>query len=159
YDGSAFTVAAMKNLPPAYAEFLRGRKLSPQNSTTLRNLIATKAPLHIADTIEEPGYREGEPVRVAAVDLGGGPSMIAVPLVKKGEIAGLFAIYRQEPRSFAANQIGLVTTFADQAVIAIENARLLGELRERTSELARSVDELTATGDVLKIISRSTVEL
>jgi len=159
YDGSAFTVAATKNLPSAYADFLRGRPLSTQDSSAFRRLVATKAPLHVADMIEEPGYKEREPVRVAAVELGGVRSMIAVPLLKKGEIAGAFAIYRQEPRSFAENQIALVTTFADQAVIAIENARLLGELRQRSAELARSVDELTATGDVLKIISRSTVEL
>ena len=159
YDGKVFTVAAMKNLPPPYADFLRDRPLPAGTNSALRRLVDTKAPLHIADTMHEPGYQEREPLRVAAVELGGVRSLIAVPLLRKGELVGAFAIYRQEPRSFAENQIALVTTFADQAVIAIENARLLGELRQRSAELTRSVDELTATGDVLKIISRSTVDL
>jgi signal transduction histidine kinase len=159
YDGKVFTVAAMKNLPPAYADFLRDRPLPAGTNSALRGLVETKAPLHVADTIHDAGYQQREPLRVAAVELGGVRSLIAVPLLRKGELVGAFAIYRQEPRSFAENQIALVTTFADQAVIAIENARLLGELRQRSAELARSVDELTATGDVLKIISRSSVDL
>jgi PAS domain S-box-containing protein len=160
YDSKAFTVAADRNLPPAYAEVVRGHSFSPETNIGFRRLVESKAPVHVRDTLtDDSAYAEREPVRVAAVELGGVRSFLAVPMLKKGELIGNFSIYRDEPGGFAENQVALVTTFADQAVIAIENARLFGELRERQAELARSVDELTATGDVLKIISRSSVEL
>jgi two-component system, NtrC family, sensor kinase len=159
YDGKAFTVVADRNLPPAYAQAVRGQSFSAETNTALRRLIESKAPLHMRDMFADGAYAAREPLRTAGVELGGVRSLVAVPLLKKGELIGLFSIYRDEPGGFAPNQIALVTTFADQAVIAIENARLLGELRTRTTDLARSVDELTATGDVLKIISRSSVDL
>src|SRR6185369_1725369 len=86
-------------------------------------------------------------------------SMLGIPLLREDTLAGIFSIARTHVEPFTDKEIDLATTFADQAVIAIENARLFEELRERQAELARSVDELTATGDVLKIISRSSVEL
>jgi PAS domain S-box-containing protein len=159
YDGNAFTVVADRNLPPAYAEAVRGKPFSAETNTALRPLIASKAPLHMREMFGDAVYAAREPLRVAAVELGGVRSLVAVPLLKKGELIGFFSIYRDEPGGFAENQIALVSTFADQAVIAIENARLFGELRQRTADLARSVDELTATGEVLKIISRSSVDL
>jgi GAF domain-containing protein len=159
HDGNAFTVAAVRNLPPAYARVVRGQSFSAETNTGLRRLVESKASVHIRDLLADPTYAEREPLRTAAAELGGVRSLVAVPLRKKGELIGGFTIYRHEPGGFAENQIALVTTFADQAVIAIENARLFGELRQRTTDLARSVDELTATGDVLKIISRSSVDL
>ena len=159
YDGKAFTVVADRNLPPAYVEAVRGKPFSAETNTALRHLIESKAPVHIRDVVGDAAYTGREPLRTATVELGGVRSLVAVPLLKKGEVIGSFAIYRDEPGGFAENQIALVTTFADQAVIAIENTRLFEELRDRTADLARSVDELTATSDVLKIISRSTVEL
>jgi signal transduction histidine kinase len=114
--------------------------------------------VHIADVTTEPAYVEGEPIFVAAVKLGQFRTILNVPMVKDDELIGTFAIYRQEVRPFTEKQIVLVQNFAAQAVIAIENARLLSELRQRTDELARSVEELRALGDVTQAVN-STIDL
>ena len=108
--------------------------------------------VHIADVTVDPAYLEGEPIFVAAVELGGFRTILNVPILKEDELIGVFAIYRQEVRSFSSRQVELVTNFAAQAVIAIENARLLNALRE-------SLRQQTAIADMLKVISRSTFDL
>jgi two-component system NtrC family sensor kinase len=152
YDGRAFTVAAHRNLPPAFAQAVHGRSFSAETNTGFRRLVESKAPVHITDMFADSSYTQGEPLRVAAIELGGVRSFLAVPLLRKGELIGNFSIYRGEPGGFDENQIALAKTFADQAVIAIENARLLNETKE-------ALERQTATAEVLRVIASSPSDL
>jgi signal transduction histidine kinase len=159
WDGEALHLIASHNTPQAFAQY-RGRlPLRPSLASPVGRMVATRKVTHIADAANDPGYTEHrDPSLVAAVELGGVRTYLAVPILKENELVGAFTVYRQEVRPFTARQIALITSFASQAVIAIENARLFGELRQRSEERARSVNELRALGEVSQAVN-STLDL
>jgi len=148
------SVASHGFLPESEEWISRNPLPNAGRGTAIARAAAGRCTVHIADVLADPEYTWQDGQRVA-----GFRTVLAVPLLRGETLTGLFSLLRTRVAPFTEKEIELISTFADQAAIAIENARLFEELRDRQAELARSVDELTATGDVLKIISRSTVDL
>ena len=135
---------------------MRDRRFEPDGDTALSRALSTSQTVHVPDIAAD---RSSSPVAEQWRQIGGYRSILAVPLMREGNVLGAVVLTRTSVRPFTDKQIELATTFADQAVIAIENVRLFDEVQQRTEDLAESLQQQTATADVLKVISRSTFDL
>jgi two-component system, NtrC family, sensor kinase len=148
-EENEFRAVGKWNLPPAYSEFLRKNTIRADPRIPLSRAVITKRPVQVADILVDQSYIVRHPGIVAVAEDGGARTLLQVPMLKENELVGTIGIYRQEVRPFSDKQITLVQNFAAQAVIAIENASLLSELRQRTDDLTRSLNDLRTAQDRL----------
>ena len=149
YDGEHLRRAATRGMRPEFTKWLAENPFTPASSSDARSrMIAEQQPIHILDRRELLAYREGNPLAVAVVELGGIRTALTVPMLKEGRLVGAIVVQRREVRAFTQKQIDLISTFADQAVIAIENVRLFNETKE-------ALEQQTVISEILRVISSS----
>jgi class 3 adenylate cyclase len=141
-EADGFRAVAMHGAPPAYLKASLRSVFQPTPTTALGRVVQTKQVVHIKDVTVDRAYFERDPIRVSAVEVGGVRTLLGVPMLKDSDVIGAIGIFREVVRPFTDRHIALVTNFAAQAVVAIENARLLGELRERTDEVVKLNQQL-----------------
>jgi class 3 adenylate cyclase/putative methionine-R-sulfoxide reductase with GAF domain len=151
-EGDGLRAVAVYNAPPGFAEIRRETLARPNPKTVVGRVLISKQPVQVVDIAADAAYAEGDPLRVALVEVASMRTLLAVPMLKENELVGTINIYRQEVQAFTDEQIALLQNFAAQAVIAVENTRLLNELKQ-------SLEQQTATADVLRVISSSPGEL
>ena len=151
FDGEMFHVVASRGLPAALASYFQ-EPITPAPGMTLHRVVLGEDIVHVADLMDDDAYRSRLPTRVALVELGGARTQLIVSLRKGNKLIGVIMVYRREVRRYTDKQIALLTAFADQAVIAMENARLLTEQRE-------ALEQQTATAEVLQVINASPGDL
>jgi signal transduction histidine kinase/HAMP domain-containing protein len=159
YDGEVFAVAALRDVDPRFAEIFKQGPYRPGPATAHSRVLHGERIVHIPDLIADEAYRTGDPVRRALVELAGVRCVLAVALRKADVVQGVIIIYREVAQPFSMKQIALLENFAAQAEIAMENARLLNELRQRTHDLEESLKCQTAISDALEVVSRSDLGL
>ena len=152
--GQVYRQIASYGFSREFEKFMEEHPIQIGRGTTVARAIQEKKPIQIPDVFADPEFKFQEGARI-----GGVRSVAAVPMLKDNELIGVIAVYRREVRPFTEKQIELVQTFADQAVIAIENVRLFDEVQARTRELQEALDYQTATSDVLEVISRTPIDL
>ena len=152
YDGKQFTPAAMRGVPPALAEYFAAGMDQPRPGDAHFRILEGEDIVHNLDQMDEEAYRSGSPLRRAVVDLGGARSALVIALRKEGTVLGALTVYRKEVRSFSDKEVALMQNFAAQAVIAMENARLINETRE-------ALEQQKATAEVLQVINSSPGDL
>ena len=158
YDGEQYNAVAQRGATGAFAELMqKPRRPSPHSG--LGRMLIEKRPVHIEDMTQDQAYYERDPLRMQTVEIGGMRTCLGVPMLKENEVVGAFVIYRREVRPFSAKQTDLLRTFADQAVIAIENVRLFKELDARNRDLTETLEQQTATSEILRVISSSQTDV
>lgn len=156
-DGDGWRNVAAFGGTPEWEEYRRQHPqiMHPMPSSAMGRVLATGMPVHVDDAIDDQAYRDGDPGRLSVVRLLGARTLLCVPLLRDGSVVGIITLHRQEVRPFSEKQIALISSFASQAVIAIENARLFSEIESRNRDVSEALQQQTAMSDVLNVISRS----
>jgi two-component system, NtrC family, sensor kinase len=166
FDGEAYHAAAFRGAAPTLVEHHMRVPIRPGPHTALARVLRELRTVHIEDVLADAAFREGDPLRRAVVELEGMRTLLMVPFLKEGRLVGAVSVYRREVRPFTDRQIGLMQSFATQAVIAIENVRLFTELQEKNravteahAQVTEALDQQTATSEILRVISGSPTDV